>query len=112
MCTNLFELESDVTIDDKENNTIIAKSKYLWIWEGKATTFCAQMLENGDDLALLRFEVIENFDCKSNVIGEYAISSKNVRNGFRTVPIFDPQTGKCIEDSHLLACFEFCNTNS
>ena len=79
----------------------------VWIWKNKPVTFFTKVQKNGDDLAILHFELVKLHKQRKMLCGEYTISSVNIRNGFRVIPVRNPQTGEAMEDSYLFACFEF-----
>ena len=69
----------------------------VWIWKNKPVTFFTKVQKNGDDLAILHFELVKLHKQRKMLCGEYTISSVNIRNGFRVIPVRNPQTGETLQ---------------
>jgi hypothetical protein len=91
-------------------STFINYDKAAWIWPSPPQFSCI-VNRNGNDLALLRFEVTRcghrRQRLSSSLFGEYTIAVRNIREGYRVVPLVNPDTGIILEKSFVFARFQY-----
>lgn len=63
-----------------------------WIWK-TPTTFRFHVCKDGGDLGILRFEVVRHQGRISSICGECTTAARNVREGYRTIPLVSQKSG-------------------
>ena len=108
------EHEEMLQENDLSESTLANKEKKFnystWVWRDP-NTMSFQVLEDGSDLGLARIEVIlhngSSNSRNSITCGIYTIATRNIRPGFRMIPLLNPENGEIIDNAFIFGRFVY-----